>query len=1084
MHTLRAHRRKIILTITTLNLVLYAFLGSDFNLKVQASPSLTSLFVEDFTSNQYKDFTENVNWDIWEDSLSLERTDSTNQIHPRSAVDGYGNVMVVWTGGFGSGNIYGQRLDENGNKLWEEDAQVNYDNTATYSHDSPEIALDPNGNAIVVWHESRGGNPDIFAQKLDVSGNRLWDADVRVNSDSQGGYQSTPVVATDESGNAIIVWSDDRGGEDIYTQKLDSNGNKLWGNDIRVNSDITFQDQWNAAIAIGGSGEAIIAWHDERNGDPDIYAQILDASGNKQLADDLRVNSDGGTTYQGYPSVAIDEVGRSIIIWDDARNGDSDIYGQKLDGNGNKMWASDVNVNLEARSAWQTDPALTFDKNGNAIVVWVDDRNDYPQIYAQALDQNRNNIWATDLNVSKEFNIGNQSDPDVSADNNGNIFIVWEDQRNINFDIYSQNLSEIGDQEWAVDFRVNSPSGFKDQWAPILAMDASGDAIIAWLDNRYIGDNSPRGDIFGQKINKNGDLLWMNEVKINSNEGSLASGIPSLAVDNNGNMVIVWVDYGSGTGDLFAQKLDENGNKLWTKDIRVNMDFGSGTQDSPAVSMDVDGNAIVVWRYWGDNKRDIYAQKLDLNGAKLWPVDVLVNHDSGIADAWSPAIAIDNSGNSTIVWEDQRIDDGDILAQKIDKDGNINWGTDIRVDSDNGTAGQTDPEITIDSMGNIIIVWRDYRNGNYDIYAQKLNINGNKLWVGDKLVSAESNAEFQFQPSIGIGAKDECVIVWVDSRNGSNGLELYAQRLDTDGNKLWLTDLRVSTVSGISNQSDPAIDADDSENAFIAWVDNRNKNQDIYVQRINQFGEHIWLDDLQLISPDKFYMLTGSAQSRTINQSKGNIQQATLSVDYQSNDGGIEFYLTNNGGLDWFPITPGTTHLFTTVGEDLRWKSILTANSVSSNTPVVEWVHIEYATDQNGTIFIPIALQKYFSYFIGPWEREDNDSYQQANGPILSGKDYYGFHDDRNDYFKVYMTNAGLITVNLSSDHEKTDSKNRPVVQMMLYYLSTADLIDYRIGPSGQIKYDGPAGLYYIRVYTAPEYFDSTKQYTLNVTYP
>jgi hypothetical protein len=1076
MRTHRAAHRKFYIAAALLNLVFLAVLGPSLVLGMPSDPSETGLYSEDFTSYQFKDFTENVDWDIWARALHLQLTDSAPQYHPRSAVDTDGNVIVVWE----SGNIYAQKMDENGNRLWEVDAQVNYDSMiSSNDQGDPGVAIDQNGNAVVVWRETRGGDLDIYAQKLDRGGKRLWTSDVRVNSELENRYQSSPVVVTDESGNAIVAWSDDRGGEDIYAQKLDANGNKLWNGDIRVNSDTTFEDQWGAAIAVNRSGKAVVVWHDERNGDPDIYAQILDSGGNKQLAGDLRVNSDGGIAYQGYPSVVFDEVGESIIVWDDERNGDGDIYAQKLDNSGSKLWTADVRVNTDAGTAGQSNPALSLDTNGNAIVVWVDFSNSKSQIYAQALDENKNKLWTADVHVSLEFGTAGQSDPDVSVNMSGNVFIVWDDQRNNNYDIYAQNLTEVGNRRWAVDYRVNSPNGIVDQWSPVLAIDGNGNAIIAWQDNRH-----GRASIFGQRIDKNGDHLWTSEVQINSAGASIGSGFPALALDQDGSAIILWVDYRNGYADIFAQKLDVNGNKLWAGDVRVNSYIGSEVKESPAVATDLGGNVTIVWKDNRGGKADIYAQKLDSSGARLWATDVLVNYDSGSAKAWSPVIAIDSSGNSIVAWEDRRNYDGDILAQKLDSDGNKLWAGDVRVDSDAGTAGQITPEMTIDTKGNAIIVWQDFRNGNADIYAQKLNTSGNKLWMGDQLVNSDGAAAYQEQPSIGMDSNDECVIVWSDWRNSFSDPDIYAQRLDTGGNKLWSIDLRVNSDSAVSNQWDPSIAVDQNGNAIIAWADDRNGNKDVYAQWINQFGDHIWLNDLQVIFPDRFYMLNGLAQSLAVNTAKDNIQQAILSANYQSNDGNVEFYLTNNGGLDWFPVTPGTTHVFTTVGEDLRWKCKLTANPAVSGTPVVEWVHIDYHTAQNGVVYVSIALKDYISYFVGPWEHEDNDQYQQANGPIMSGKDYFGLHDDSSDYFSVYLLNAGSVTINMTSDHGETDSRGRSVVQTQLYYLSTDNLIKYQVGSQAHIEFAGQSGRYYVRVYTVPEYVDSEKQYTLNVTYP
>jgi len=66
-------------------------------------------------------------------------------------------------------------------------------------------------------------------------------------------------------------------------------------------------------------------------------------------------------------------------------------------------------------------------------------------------------------------------------------------------------------------------------------------------------------------------------------------------------------------------------------------------------------------------------------------------------------------------------------------------------------------------------------------------------------------------------------------------------------------------------------------------------------------------------------------------------------------------------------------------------------------------------------VFLPIELKNFVNYFTGPWEIEDNDSYLQANGPLHSGQDYFGYPDDQKDYFSVHLSTPGTISIDLSN---------------------------------------------------------------------
>jgi len=127
-------------------------------------------------------------------------------------------------------------------------------------------------------------------------------------------------------------------------------------------------------------------------------------------------------------------------------------------------------------------------------------------------------------------------------------------------------------------------------------------------------------------------------------------------------------------------------------------------------------------------------------------------------------------------------------------------------------------------------------------------------------------------------------------------------------------------------------------------------------------------------------------------------------------------------------------------------------------------------------VYLPLTLRDYVAYFEGPWEVEPNNSYLQANGPLRSGRDYYGYPNDPKDYFSIYLRTGGTITIDLTNHTGQG-------VQLQLFYQSTNNRVDYDLDAPYHITYTGPAGWYYIYIYTAGGY-NTTTPYILRVTYP
>jgi len=128
------------------------------------------------------------------------------------------------------------------------------------------------------------------------------------------------------------------------------------------------------------------------------------------------------------------------------------------------------------------------------------------------------------------------------------------------------------------------------------------------------------------------------------------------------------------------------------------------------------------------------------------------------------------------------------------------------------------------------------------------------------------------------------------------------------------------------------------------------------------------------------------------------------------------------------------------------------------------------------TIYLPLVLRDYVAYFEGPWEVEPNNTYLQANGSLRSGQDYYGYSNDQKDYFSIYLRTGGQIVIDLSNHTGQG-------VQLQLFYQTAGNLVAGDLDAPYHIEYTGPAGLYYIYIYTAGNYNSSTA-FALRATYP
>jgi hypothetical protein len=288
---------------------------------------------------------------------------------------------------------------------------------------------------------------------------------------------------------------------------------------------------------------------------------------------------------------------------------------------------------------------------------------------------------------------------------------------------------------------------------------------------------------------------------------------------------------------VFVQRIDRNGNVLWQQDgISVtHVPYG---QSNPDIALDGQGGVFVVWTQDGPiNCMNIFAQRLNADGADQWSHEGIPLCNI-VGNQYSPRIVSDNIGGAFVSWADGRLGDEklDIYAQRIADNGAILWaeqGTPIVKMPGN----QGENVIVKDATGGAVIVWTDRRkqNEDTDIYAQKINPQGDLLWDTNG-VAVVATDEYQTQPAVVPDETGGVLVTWQDFFRKGDGWNIYAQHIDANSRYTWNRD-GVPVCIADGNQVGPAIISDGSNGAIIVWHDARSGTyNNLFAQQIGPLG--------------------------------------------------------------------------------------------------------------------------------------------------------------------------------------------------------------------------------------------------------
>ena len=460
------------------------------------------------------------------------------------------------------------------------------------------------------------------------------------------------------------------------------------------------------------------------------------------------------------------------------------------------QWSTDPHINnpvctLESN---QEKTAIASDGRGGAYIVWVDGRVSGPDIYAQRIDATGALKW--DVNGIPVCDANDyQESPAIIPDGIGGVIITWADFRNgIDYDIYAQHVDGNGLMLWGKNGKIIHV-GKGDQTHPIISTDGSGGAIIAWLDQSLLVTRD--FTIETQRIDASGQILWGNSgasVFLTDTVGTKSN--PVIIADGSGGAIVSWTDFrsyynGNTATDIYAQRVDRNGAIKWGHDGAI-VCKAAQFEDFSAMTTDGRGGAIITWQ---DNRNDadqnIYAQRINAAGATQWITNGIVICEA-VKDQTYPVIVSDQSGGTIIAWNDLRNFGGsEIYAQRINGNGITQWtGNGFYVSEGDSKSAA----LISDGKGGAIVAYESYNNSTSDIYATHIDNSPKIVWT-----SVISNADWsQKIPILVSDNSGGAILTWEDYRTNVN-IDIYAQHLKADG------ELGNSTFTGIKDFSESAI---------------------------------------------------------------------------------------------------------------------------------------------------------------------------------------------------------------------------------------------------------------------------------------
>ena len=364
-------------------------------------------------------------------------------------------------------------------------AEFRVNTHTTWDQKDAAIAIDANGNFIVVWNSYRqdGDSGGIFGQRFSSTGQPAG-SEFQINTITAGN-QARPAAAMDAAGNFVVAWQGPGvSDEDVFAQRFAADGQPL-GLEFQVNS-YAHSQQLYAGIAGSAGGQFVAVWQSKKTPQDanrtSICGQLYDSAG-WMIGPEFTISEAPANCR--YPAAAMDDSGNFAVVWME-EDGSNKIMVRLYNADGT-VRTEPLQVNT-VRFSSITQPSIAMASSGRFAITWDGDPNRASDDDIHARLYQPDGTPMSEQFVVNTTRRSSQQNPRVAMNNWREFVIVWESRVDPNVnerDIFGQRYDSAG-LPIGGEFQVNTFAA-GDQRNAAAAMDRAGRFVTVWQSDGQDG---------------------------------------------------------------------------------------------------------------------------------------------------------------------------------------------------------------------------------------------------------------------------------------------------------------------------------------------------------------------------------------------------------------------------------------------------------------------------------------------------------------------------------------------------------------------------------------------------------------------
>jgi peptidoglycan hydrolase-like protein with peptidoglycan-binding domain len=343
--------------------------------------------------------------------LSSQDIDSKD---PQIQIDQNGDALVIWNSD--NRRVTSSRYSKI-NNTWSDPVDI-YPNGTFVDEMNPQLAMSPDGNAMAVWVFRTTEAKKIIGAAIytkATTSNGGWATILTISATDSN--NTSPRVAIDSNGNSIVVWeylNAETGMKNIKS-KYYTRSNSNWSGITDVTNSSDNVASQSPQIAMNNNR----AWAVWTKGDIVQTSKYTVGSG---WTDQDSLSESGKTSTT--PQIAIDPSNNAIAIWSLRNEVDSENQYTTIQAiyNNGTNWSITSIKNISTNDANNRSPKIVFNSSGNAIAIWCSGQT---QIYSNFFTKSTGwpSGWSNQISVGTGESI---LDVIIDLDDSNNAAATWQ----------------------------------------------------------------------------------------------------------------------------------------------------------------------------------------------------------------------------------------------------------------------------------------------------------------------------------------------------------------------------------------------------------------------------------------------------------------------------------------------------------------------------------------------------------------------------------------------------------------------------------------------------------------------------------